>query len=84
MSCWMASISRFSLNGPGRSIRATANKNLTSAEGGAIVLPEGLVTKRADLGSSKVFRLDDAICFDHSGQYTAVGEFDYSGPPAGP
>jgi len=48
----------------------------------AMVLPEGLVTKRADLGSSKVFRVDDAIRFDHSGKYTAIGEFDYSGPPA--
>ncbi len=48
----------------------------------SMVLPEGLVTKRADLGSSKVFRLNDAISFDHSGQYTAIGEFDYSGPPA--
>jgi hypothetical protein len=48
----------------------------------AMALPEGLVTKRADLGSSKVFRLNDAIGFDHPGKYTAVGEFDYSGPPA--
>jgi len=48
----------------------------------SMVLPEGLVTKRADLGASKIFRLDDAIGFDHSGKYTAVGEFDYAGPPA--
>lgn len=48
----------------------------------AIVLPEGLVTKRADLGSSKVFRLEDEIRFDHSGQYAAIGEFDYTGPTA--
>jgi hypothetical protein len=48
----------------------------------AVLLPEGLVTKRADLGASKVFRLEDAISYDHSGKYAAVGEFDYSGPPA--
>jgi hypothetical protein len=48
----------------------------------AIVLPEGLIVKRADLCSSKTFRLDDAIAMDHSGKYAAVGPFDYSGPPA--
>jgi hypothetical protein len=44
------------------------------------VLPEGLIVKAADLGASEVFRLDDAIAFDHSGQYSAVGKFDYSWP----
>lgn len=45
----------------------------------AMTLPEGLIVKQADLGMSKVFRLNDAISWDHSGQYTAIGKFDYSG-----
>jgi hypothetical protein len=45
-----------------------------------VVLPEGIVVKRADLGASKVFCLKDAISLDHSGQYTAVGPFEYRGP----
>jgi hypothetical protein len=45
-----------------------------------VVLPEGIITKRADLGSSRVFRLRDGIAYDHSGQYVAVGPFDYAGP----
>jgi hypothetical protein len=42
-----------------------------------IVLPEGIVVKRADLGCSTVFRVAGAIGMDHSGQYTAIGSFDY-------
>jgi len=42
-----------------------------------IVLPEGIVVKQADLGCSTVFRVAGAIGMDHSGQYTAVGPFDY-------
>jgi hypothetical protein len=45
-----------------------------------MVLPEGLVVKRADLGASTVFKVSDGIEFDHSGQYTAVGPFDYAWP----
>jgi hypothetical protein len=45
----------------------------------SIVLPEGIIVKRADLGCSKVFRLSGALSLDHSGQYTAVGPFEYSG-----
>lgn len=44
-----------------------------------IVLPQGIIVKQADLGSSVVFRVNEGITFDHSGQYTAVGPFDYSG-----
>jgi hypothetical protein len=43
------------------------------------VLPEGIIVKRADFGASKAYRLDDDISFDHSGQYTSVGRFEYSG-----
>ena len=45
-----------------------------------VVLPEGIIVKHADLGPSKVFCVKDAISLDHSGQYTAVGPFDYRGP----
>ena len=45
----------------------------------AALLPQGIITKHADLARSKVFRIADGIALDHSGQYTAVGPFDYSG-----
>jgi hypothetical protein len=45
----------------------------------AAVLPQGIITKHADLARSTVFRIADGIALDHSGQYTAVGPFDYSG-----
>ena len=44
------------------------------------VLPEGLIFKRGDFGASSVFRLDGPVSFDHSGQYTAVAQFEYRGP----
>lgn len=43
-----------------------------------IVLPEGLIVKRAVIGASKVFRLSDAVQYDHSGQYAAFGRFVYA------
>jgi len=45
-----------------------------------VVLPEGLIVKQAACGTSAVFRVNDEISLDHSGQYTAVGEFHYSWP----
>jgi hypothetical protein len=42
-----------------------------------IVLPEGLVVKRGNLGASSVFRVKEPA-YDHSGQYAAFGRFDYS------
>ena len=45
-----------------------------------VVLPQGLIFKRGDLGTSSTFRVNDGISYNHSGQYTAVGPFDYSGP----
>jgi len=45
-----------------------------------MILPEGLIVKRADLGATKVFRVDDGITFDHSGQYSAVGPYEYTWP----
>ena len=46
----------------------------------AAVLPEGIITKRAELGTSRAFRVGGDISFDHSGKYAAVGPFDYAGP----
>jgi hypothetical protein len=46
----------------------------------SVVLPEGIILKSADLGASATFRVRDGISYDHSGQYAAVGPFDYSGP----
>jgi hypothetical protein len=45
-----------------------------------VVLPEGIVVKRADLGCSTVFRITRGVAMDHSGQYTAVGPFEYAYP----
>jgi len=44
----------------------------------SVVLPQGIVVKRGDLCATSTFRLNDGIAFDHSGQYAAVGPFDYT------
>ena len=46
----------------------------------AAVLPEGLIVKRADFGSSKLYRVRNGISFDHTGRYVAIGPFSYAGP----
>lgn len=43
-----------------------------------VVLPEGIIFKRGDLGTSTRFRLSSGIEYDHSGKYLAVGPFDYA------
>jgi hypothetical protein len=43
-------------------------------------LPEGIVFKQGDFGSSTTLRLSDDVSFDHHGKYTAVASFEYSGP----
>ena len=45
-----------------------------------VILPEGIVVKEAALGCSKVFRIDEGVPMDHTGQYTAVGAFEYAFP----
>ena len=45
-----------------------------------VVLPQGLIFKEGDLGTSATFRVQDGITYDHSGQYSAVGPFEYGGP----
>ena len=46
----------------------------------AIVLPEGIILKRADLGATTRFSVSHGIEYDHSGQYMALGPFDYVSP----
>jgi hypothetical protein len=41
-------------------------------------LPEGIVFKEAEFGSSTTFRVSDGIAYEHPGKYTAVGPFEYS------
>ena len=43
-----------------------------------VVLPEGLVVKRGTLAASAVFRVNDELALDHSGQYAAFGRFEYA------
>jgi hypothetical protein len=43
-----------------------------------VVLPEGLIVKRGNLTASKVFTCHGDVQFDHSGQYSAFGRFDYA------
>ena len=43
-------------------------------------LPEGIVFKQGEFGSSTTFRLPDEVSYEHPGQYTAVASFAYSGP----
>ena len=43
-----------------------------------IVLPEGLIVKRASVGATKTFRVRGDVAYDHSGQYAAFGPFEYS------
>lgn len=44
------------------------------------VLPEGIVFKRGDFGSSSVFRVQNGISLDYSDKYTAIAQFEYGGP----
>src|ERR1700730_7085042 len=46
----------------------------------AVVLPEGIILKYGDLGTTTHFRVAHGINYDHSGRYMAAGPFDYAGP----
>jgi hypothetical protein len=60
-------------------ISTTIKNPVTGAEvHPGIVLPEGIIIKQGDLGASSVCRVSDGINFDHSGQYAAVGPFEYA------
>jgi hypothetical protein len=43
----------------------------------AVVLPQGIVFKRGDLGMTTRFRVAHGIEYDHSGKYMALAPFDY-------
>jgi hypothetical protein len=43
-----------------------------------VVLPQGIIVKRADLGATTKFRVASGIEYDHSGKYLAVGPFEYA------
>ena len=43
-----------------------------------VVLPQGIIVKRADLGATTTFRVASGIEYDHSGKYLAVGPFEYA------
>jgi hypothetical protein len=45
-----------------------------------VVLPQGIILKRADLGATTRFRVSDGVQYDHSGKYMAVGRFEYAWP----
>ena len=45
-----------------------------------ITLPEGIIVKKADLGAATRFRVAHGIEYDHSGQYMALGPFEYAWP----
>jgi hypothetical protein len=45
-----------------------------------VVLPQGIVVKRADLGMTTKFRVARGVEYDHAGQYMAVGPFEYRWP----
>ena len=46
----------------------------------AVVLPQGIILKRGDLGATTLFRVSNGIEYDHSGKYMAVGKFEYAWP----
>ena len=41
-----------------------------------VVLPQGIILKRGDLGATTRFRVSHGVEYDHSGQYMAVGKFE--------
>ena len=43
-----------------------------------VVLPEGIIFKRGDLGTTTRFRVSNGVEYDHSGKYMAVGPFEYA------
>jgi hypothetical protein len=45
-----------------------------------VILPQGIIFKKGDLGATSSFRVTSGIAYDHSGKYLAVGAFDYAWP----
>jgi hypothetical protein len=45
-----------------------------------ILLPQGIIVKRAELGATTRFRVSNGVHYDHSGRYMSVGPFEYAWP----
>ena len=45
-----------------------------------VTLPQGIVFKSGDFGATTRFRVASGIEYDHSGQYMALGKFEYAWP----
>jgi hypothetical protein len=45
-----------------------------------VILPQGIIVKRAELGATTRFRVSRGIEYDHAGKYMAVGAFEYKWP----
>jgi hypothetical protein len=45
-----------------------------------VTLPQGIIFKHGDLGATARFRVAHGIEYDHSGQYMALGPFEYTWP----
>ena len=45
-----------------------------------VLLPEGIIFKHGDLGTTTRFVVSNGVEYDHSGKYMAVGPFDYAWP----
>jgi hypothetical protein len=61
-------------------IECSAIKNpVTGAEvHPGVLLPEGIILKRGDLGMTTRFRLSGDVAYDHTGKYMAAGPFEYA------
>jgi hypothetical protein len=45
-----------------------------------VLLPQGIIVKKGNLGATSRFRVNSGIAYDHSGKYLAVGDFEYAWP----
>lgn len=45
-----------------------------------VTLPQGIIFKQGDLGTTTLFRVSRGIEYDHSGKYMGVGPFEYAWP----
>ena len=45
-----------------------------------VTLPQGIIFKRGELGTTTLFKVSRGIQYDHSGKYMGVGPFEYVWP----
>ncbi len=45
-----------------------------------VVLPQGIIFKQGDLGTTNRFHVAGEVEYDHSGKYMAIGPFEYAFP----